>query len=356
MYLILNKTLMTNRDDMLKEALKNIEKEFGKWAIMKLGDNTWNGSINTFHSWSYILDTILWGWYPEWRIIEIYWPESSWKTTLALHAIAEVQKRWEIAAFIDAEHALDPAYAQKLWINIDELIVSQPDYGEQWLQIAEELAKTWAVKLIVVDSVAALVPRSEVEWDMWDSFMWLQARMMSQWLRKLTSILSKTWTAIIFINQIRLKIWVLFGSPETTTWWNALKFFASQRIEIRRWEKLEESKEQIWYVAKVKVVKNKIAPPFKTWEIVVKFNKWIDSDLDMIEAWILFGNITRAWAFYTIGKEKIQWKDRLLGLLQSDEKTRKQLKSDIENRVKEIRLGKAIIPVETVEENLEENE
>lgn len=347
--------IMTNKDEVLKEALKNIEKEFGKWAIMKLWDNTGNWSINTFHSWSYILDTILWGWFPEWRIIEIYWPESSGKTTLALHAIAQVQKKWEIAAFIDAEHALDPNYAQKLGINIDELIVSQPDYGEQALQIAEELAKTWAVKLIVIDSVAALVPRAEVEWDMWDSHMWLQARMMSQWLRKLTSILAKTWTSIIFINQIRLKIWVLFGSPETTTWWNALKFFASQRIDIRRWDKIEENKENIWYIAKVKVVKNKIAPPFKTWEIVVKFNKWIDVELDLIEAWILFWLITRAWAFYSFGKEKVQWKEKLLWVLINDTKAKKELETEIQNRIKEIRIGKAIIPVETIAvEDIEE--
>lgn len=335
---------MTNRDDLLQDALKNIEKQFGKWAIMKLWENSNMWTVNTFHSGSYILDTILgWG-YPEWRAIEIYWPESSGKTTLALHAIAEIQKRWELAAFIDAEHALDPSYAQKLWINLDELILSQPDYGEQWLQIAEELAKSGVVKLIVIDSVAALVPRAEVEWDMWDSYMWLQARMMSQWLRKLTSILAKTWTTIIFINQIRLKIGVLFGNPETTTWWNALKFFASQRVEIRRWEKIEIAKEQIWYVARVKIVKNKIAPPFKDAEIVIKFNMGIDSIIDLIEAWILYWMITRAGAFYTVGDKKVQGKENLIEFLSKDEKTLKKIKEEVILKIKEIRMWKRHIP------------
>ena len=219
---------MANKNQQaLNDAFKTIEKQFWKGSIMRMWDNKNFWIVNTFHSWSYILDLILWWWYPEWRIIEIYWPESSWKTTLTLHAIAEIQKRWEIAAFIDAEHALDPNYARNLGVDVDNLLLSQPDFGEQALQIAEELAKTSAVKLIVIDSVAAMVPRAEVEWDMWDSYMWLQARMMSQWLRKLTSILAKTWTTIIFLNQIRMKIWVMFWNPETTTWGNALKFFAS---------------------------------------------------------------------------------------------------------------------------------
>lgn len=340
---------MTKRDEILQDALKNIEKQFGKWAIMKLWENSNIGTVNTFHSGSYILDTILGWWYPEWRVIEIYWPESSGKTTIALHAIAEIQKRWEIAAFIDAEHALDPSYAQKLGINLDELILSQPDYGEQGLQITEELAKTGAVKLIVIDSVAALVPKSEVEWDMWDSYIGLQARMMSQWLRKLTSILAKTWTTVIFINQIRLKIGVLFGNPETTTWWNALKFFASQRLEIRRWEKIEISKEQVWYLAKIKVVKNKIAPPFKSAEIVIKFNKWIDNTVDLIEAWSAYGIVNRAWAFYSIADRKVQGKDNLVSLLNEDEKLKKALEDEVIQKVKEIRLGKIHIPDKTTE-------
>ncbi len=339
------------RQQVIQEALKNIEKQFWKWAIMTLwkGWNLW--LVNTFHSWSYVLDIILWGWYPEGRIVEIYWPESSWKTTLALHAIAEVQKRWNYAAFIDAEHALDPQYAKNLWVDLDTLLLSQPDYWEQALQIAEELAKTGAVKLIVIDSVAALVPKAEVEWDMGDSYIGLQARMMSQWLRKLTSILAKTWTTAMFLNQIRSKIWVMFGNPETTTWWNALKFFASQRIEIRRWEKLEESKEQVGYKAKVKVVKNKIAPPFKSAEIIIRFNQWIDKLADIVEAWLMLGLIQRSGAFYTVLDQKVQWKEKLYNLLTEKEDIRQNLEQQIQQKIKAIRIGKEDIPEEVESED-----
>ena len=325
---------MSNKDKILQEALKNIEKQFGKGAIMKMGDEKFDFNLKTIHTGSYSLDLILGWWYPEWRIVEIYWPESSWKTTLALHAIAEVQKRWEVAAFIDAEHAMDPVYATNLWVDVENLLLSQPDYWEQWLQIAEELAKSWAVKLIVIDSVAALTPRAEVEWDMGDSFMGLQARMMSQWLRKLTSIAAKTWTIIIFINQIRLKIWVMFGNPETTTGWNALKFYASQRIEIRRWEKIEKNKEQLWYVAKIKNVKNKIAPPFQTTTITILFNKWIDKLSDIIEAWIQVWVIQRNWAFYTVWDQKVQWKEKLKEILQENEVLYKHLEKQITYSIK----------------------
>jgi recombination protein RecA len=342
------------RKQVLETALKNIEKQFWKWAIMTLGKWSNLGLVNTFHSWSYMLDIILGWWYPEWRIVEIYWPESSWKTTLALHAIAEVQKRWHYAAFIDAEHALDPNYAKNLGVDIENLLLSQPDYWEQALQIAEELAKTWAVKLIVIDSVAALVPKAEVEWDMGDSYIGLQARMMSQWLRKLTSILAKTWTTAIFLNQIRSKIWVLFGNPETTTWWNALKFFATQRIEIRRWEKLEESKEQVWYKAKVKVVKNKIAPPFKSAEIIIRFNQWIDKIADIVEAALSLGLITRSWSYYTIGDKKVQGKENLYQLLREDSQFRQDLEHQIQQKIKAIRIWKEEIPEDLEETQKEE--
>lgn len=325
---------MADKKSVLNDAIKAIEKQFWKWSIMKLWDNTVHSMVRTYHSGSFMMDNIFWWWYPEWRIIEIYWPESSWKTSLALHAIAEVQKAWENAAFIDAEHALDPSYAKKLWVDIDNLVLSQPDYGEQALQMAEELAKTWAVKIIVIDSVAALSPQAEVEWDMQDQQMWLQARMMSKWLRKLTSIAAKTWTMLIFINQIRMKIWVMFGNPETTSGWNALKFFATQRIEIRRWEKIEESKEQVGYKARIKVVKNKIAPPFKTCEVVIMFNKWIDRTSDIVEIAQLFGIIKRAWAFYSIYEDKVQWKKALVELLENDEKTFKKLEKDVFERIK----------------------
>ncbi len=334
---------MTGKKDLLKDAFANIEKQFGKWAIMRMGDNANVWLVSTFHSGSYVLDLILWGWYPEWRVVEIYWPESSGKTTIALHAIAEIQKRWEIAAFIDAEHALDPQYARTLWVNTDELLLSQPDFWEQALQIAEELAKSWAVKLIVIDSVAALVPRAEVEWDMWDSYMWLQARMMSQWLRKLASILAKSWTTCVFINQIRMKIWIMFGNPETTPGWNALKFFASQRIEIRKWDKIMEEKEQIWYLAKIKIAKNKISAPFKTAELPVKWKMWYDKTLDIIEAWVILKLIWKWWAFYSIWNQKFQWKEKLAQAVENDEKVKKNLEKDIQNKIKEMRMWKKVL-------------
>lgn len=309
--------------------------------------------MTTFHSGSYVLDLILGGGYPEGRAIEIYGPESSGKTTFALHAIAEIQKRGETAAFIDAEHALDPGYARTLGVDTENLLLSQPDYGEQALEIAEELAKTGAIKLIVIDSVAALVPRAEVEGDMGDSHMGLQARMMSQGLRKLTSIMAKTGTTVIFINQIRMKIGVMFGNPETTTGGNALKFYASQRLEIRRGDKIEDNKELIGYATKIKVVKNKIAPPFRNAEIPIKFKQGIDRGLDTIEAATVLGLISKSGAFYTVPgkKDKVQGKDKLLEVLREDEKLFASLNTDIQNKIKEIRLGKNILP-ETVLEKV----
>jgi recombination protein RecA len=322
------------KQTILDEVLKDIEKQFGKGSIMKLWDNTVHSIVKTYHTGSYMIDDILWGGYPEGRIIEIYGPESSGKTTLTLHAIAEVQKVWESAAFIDAEHALDPIYAQKLGVDINNLILAQPDYGEQALEIAEKLASSGAVKLIVIDSVAALIPKAEVEWDMSDQQMWLQARMMSKWLRKLTSIAAKTWTMIIFINQIRMKIGVMFGNPETTTGGNALKFFATQRIEIRRWEKIEENKEQMGYKAKVKVVKNKIAPPFKSCEVVIRFNQGIDEIADLVEIAMNKGIITRAGAFYSLYDQKFQGKNALIKEIKENEQLKEKLGKDIENTIK----------------------
>jgi len=326
---------MTDKNSVLNDALKSIEKQFGKGSIMKLWDNTVHSIVKTYHSGSFMVDDILWWGYPEGRVIEIYGPESSGKTTLALHAIAEIQKEGENAAFIDAEHALDPSYAQKLGVDINNLVLAQPDYGEQALEIAEQLASTGAVKVIVVDSVAALTPKAEVEWDMADQQMWLQARMMSKGLRKLTSIAAKTGTMIIFINQIRMKIGVMFGNPETTTGGNALKFFASQRIEIRRGEKLEESKEQVGYKAKVKVVKNKIAPPFKTCEVLIRFNQWIDKLADLVEIAMEKWIITRAGAFYTLYDQKTQGKAALIKLLEENESLRTKLEQDVANVIKQ---------------------
>lgn len=334
---------MSTKSQVLQEAFKSIEKQFGKWAIMKMGDNSNVGMVNTFHTGSYVLDLIIgWG-FPEWRVIEIYGPESSGKTTVALHAIAEIQKRGELAAFIDAEHALDPQYAKLLGVNTEELLLSQPDYGEQALQIAEELAKTGAVKLIVIDSVAALVPKAEVEGDMGDSYMGLQARMMSQGLRKLTSILAKTGTTCIFINQIRMKIGVMFGNPETTTGGNALKFFASQRLEIRKGEKIMEEKEQIGYNIKVKTAKNKIFAPFKTAELPVIWGEGYGKSMDIIEAASVLKLINKSGAFYTVGDQKFQWKEKLSVALAGDDKLRKSLETQIQSKIKEMRMGKKVL-------------
>ncbi|PJA47896.1 MAG: recombinase RecA [candidate division SR1 bacterium CG_4_9_14_3_um_filter_40_9] len=349
---------MATKKQELQEAFKNIEKQFGKGAIMRMGDNSNVGLVNTFHSGSYVLDLILGGGYPEGRVVEIYGPESSGKTTIALHAIAEIQKRGETAAFIDAEHALDPCYAKILGVDVDNLLLSQPDYGEQALQIAEELARTGAIRLIVIDSVAALVPRAEVEGDMGDSYMGLQARMMSQGLRKLSSILAKSGTTCIFINQIRMKIGVMFGNPETTPGGNALKFFASQRIEIRKGEKIMNDKEQIGYFAKIKISKNKVAAPFKTAELPVKWTMGYEKTMDIIESADILKIISKSGAFYTIGKQKIQGKDKLAQLLDSDEKVRKNLEKEIIEKIKEMRMGKKVMNDEvlvSVEEGVEED-
>jgi recombination protein RecA len=335
-----------SKQAVLDEAMKHIEKQFGKGSIMKLGDNKNVGTINTFHSGSYLMDIVLWGWLPEGRVVEVYGPESSGKTTLALHAIAEMQKKGEICAFIDAEHALDVSYAKKLWVDTENLLLSQPDFWEQALQIAEELAKTGAVKLIVIDSVAALTPRAEVEGDMGDSHMGLQARMMSQGLRKLTAILSKTGTTVIFINQLRMKIGVMFGNPETTTGGNALKFYASQRIEVRRGEKIEKNKEEVGHLVKIKIVKNKVAPPFKKCEVPVIFGKWFDYAGDIVEAGMLMGLITRAGAFYSVAGEKFQGREALTTFLENTLDLTKKLEQEIILKIKEIRIGKIELPAE----------
>lgn len=343
------------KQQVLKDAIATIEKQFGKWAIMRMGDNANMGQVSTFHSGSYVMDLILgWG-YPEGRVIEMYGHESSGKTTIALHAIAEVQKRGELAAFIDAEHALDPHYARKLWVDVDNLLLSQPDYGEQALQIAEELAKTWAVKLIVIDSVSAMVPKAEVEGDMGDSFMGLQARMMSQWLRKLTGILAKTGTSLIFINQIRMKIGVMFGNPETTSGGNALKFFASQRLEIRKGEKiLGADKEQEGYLCKIKTAKNKIFAPFKTVEIPIKWAQGISKADDIVEASVLLKLISRNGAFYTIGDHKFQGKAKVVEAIETDTKLRSWLETQIQSKIKEMRSGKQVLDEDALDALVED--
>jgi len=275
---------------------------------MKMGDKMHLDIVTTW-SWSIALDDALGGGYAKGRIIEIYGPESSGKTTLTLHAIAEVQKAGGTAAFVDAEHALDPAYAKSIGVNIDELIISQPDYGEQALEIVDALVRSGAVDLIVVDSVAALTPKAEIEWNMGDSFMGLHARLMSQALRKVTGVINKSNSTVIFINQIRMKIWVMFGNPETTTGGNALKFYASQRLEIRKKEKIEsgsgDDKEATGNRVKVKVVKNKIAPPFREIEIDVLFNEGISRAGELIDIGADRGVIKKAGSFYSYGDTKL---------------------------------------------------
>lgn len=325
-----------DKKEALANAISMIEKQFGKWSIMKLWDDATWWKLETIWSGSIWLDLALWGWYGKWRIIEIYGPESSGKTTLTLHAIAEVQKAWGNAAFIDAEHALDPEYARKIWVNTNDLIISQPDYGEQALEIVEALVRSGAVDLIVIDSVAALTPKAEIEWEMWDSHMWLQARLMSQALRKITWVVSKTWCTVIFINQIRMKIWVMFGNPETTTWGNALKFYASQRLEIRKKDKIEEGtwdwKTITWNKVRVKVIKNKIAPPFREAEFDVLYNEWISRVWETLDIWTDMWVIKKSWAFYSYWETKLgQWRENAKQFLRENAEINKELEEVIKN-------------------------
>jgi len=325
-----------NKQDALNNALSMIEKQFGKWSIMKLWDDDARQKIETFSSGSLWLDMALWGWYAKWRIVEIYGPESSGKTTLTLHAIAECQKAGWIAAFIDAEHALDPEYAKKIGVDIDNLLISQPDYWEQALEIVDALVRSWAVDLIIVDSVAALTPKAEIEWDMWDSHMGLQARLMSQALRKITWAINRSNTTVIFINQIRMKIWVMFGSPETTTWGNALKFYASQRLDIRRKAKIEQwvamDKEVMWNLTKVKVIKNKIAPPFREAEFDVMYNQGISKVWEILDIWAQTGVIKKAWAFYSYGDIKLgQGREKCKAFLQENPEIANEIEEVIKN-------------------------
>lgn len=318
-----------NKKEALASALAMIEKQFGAGSVMKMGDKI-HLDIQTSGSGSIALDDALGGWYAKGRIIEIYGPESSGKTTLTLHAIAEVQKAGGTAAFVDAEHALDPAYAKSIGVNIDDLIISQPDYGEQALEIVDALVRSGAVDLIVVDSVAALTPKAEIEGNMGDSFMGLQARLMSQALRKVTGVINKSNSTVIFINQIRMKIWVMFGNPETTTWGNALKFYASQRLEIRKKEKLEsgtgDDKEAFGNRVKVKVVKNKIAPPFREVEIDVLFNEGISLAGELLDLgsdrWV----IKKAGAFYSYWETRLgQGRDNSRTFLKENPKIMKEI-------------------------------
>lgn len=285
-------------------AVEQIERQFGQGSIMKLGEGM-NVAVETIPTGSLSLDIALGGGLPQGRIIEIYGPESSGKTTLALHAVAEVQKRGGLAAFIDAEHAVDPEYAAKIGVKLDDLLISQPDTGEQALEICETLVRSSAVDIIVIDSVAALVPRAEIEGDMGDSHMGLQARLMSQALRKLTGVIAKSKTTVIFINQLRMKIGVMFGNPETTSGGQALKFYASVRLDIRRSEALKDGDNVIGNHVKVKVVKNKVAAPFKVAEFDIMYNEGISTAGDMIDLAVKENLVIKSGAWYSYNDEKI---------------------------------------------------
>jgi recombination protein RecA len=294
----------SGKEKALGLAMEQITKQFGDGAIMKLGESH-KSDVDLFSSGALSIDLALGGGFPKGRIIEIYGPESSGKTTLTLHAIAEIQKQGGTAAFIDAEHALDPQYAKRLGVDTENLFISQPDNGEQALEITETLVRSNAVDVVVVDSVAALVPQAEIEGDMGDSHMGLQARLMSQALRKLTGIINKSKCTVIFINQIRMKIGVMFGNPETTTGGNALKFYSSVRVDIRRIGQIKDGENIIGNRTKVKVVKNKIAPPFRVAEFDIMYNKGISATGDAVDLGVQYGIVGKAGAWFDYNDAKI---------------------------------------------------
>ena len=326
---------MANEDKLkaLDAALLQIEKQFGKGSVMKLGDTGTNMNVETVPTGSLSLDIALGlGGVPKGRIVEIYGPESSGKTTVALHMVAEVQKRGGIAGFIDAEHALDPVYAKNIGVDIDNLYISQPDNGEQALEITETMVRSGAVDIIIVDSVAALVPKAEIEGDMGDSHVGLQARLMSQALRKLTGVISKSNCIVIFINQLREKVGVMFGNPETTTGGRALKFYSSIRMDVRRIESLKQAGEVIGNRTRVKVVKNKIAPPFKEAEFDIMFGKGISREGDILDLAANVNIINKSGAWYAYNGNKIgQGRENAKLYL----KEHPEVMAEVENKVRE---------------------
>ncbi|MEZ4087879.1 MAG: recombinase RecA [Candidatus Gracilibacteria bacterium] len=334
-------------------ALEQIERSFGKGAIMKLGEAQ-KVQVETIPTGSISLDMALGGGIPRGRVIEIFGPESSGKTTLTLHAIAEVQKKGGQAAFIDAEHALDPEYARKIGVNIDELLVSQPDSGEQALEIVDSLVRTNAIDLIIVDSVAALTPRAEIDGEMGDAHMGLQARLMSQALRKLTSTIGKTKTTVIFINQLRMKIGVMFGNPETTTGGNALKFYSSVRMDIRSIGKIENGTGVDKVVngnrVRVKVVKNKIAPPFRIAEFDIMYNKGISFTGDLVDLATKYEITRKSGAFYSYKELKLgQGRENVKDFLDQNEKVLKEIEKEVRTHISSLREDGTAAPKATEE-------
>jgi len=327
------KELNNDKDKILSQVLTDIEKQFGKGAIMKLGSES-HLEVDAVSSGSLSLDIALGiGGYPKGRIIEIFGPESSGKTTFALHAIAEVQKKGGRAAFIDAEHALDPVYAKNLGVNIDELLLSQPDTGEQALEICDALVKSGAINIVVIDSVAALVPQAEIEGEMGDNHVGLQARLMSQALRKLSGTIAKTNTIAIFINQLREKVGVLFGNPETTTGGRALKFYSTIRMDVRRAEAIKQGENVIGSYTKVKIVKNKVAPPFKAATIEIMYGTGVSKLDEIIDIATEDGIIEKSGSWYSYNGEKIgQGRETVKQLLKENTK----LATELENKIREM--------------------
>jgi len=319
----------------LKAALAQIDKQFGKGSVMFLGDEQAQADIEAVSTGSLSLDIALGiGGLPRGRVIEIYGPESSGKTTLTLHAIAEMQKLGGTAAFVDAEHALDPQYAKRLGVNTDELLISQPDTGEQALEITDMLVRSGGVDIVVVDSVAALTPKAEIEGEMGASHMGLQARLMSQALRKLTSNIKKTNTMVIFINQLRMKIGVMFGNPETTTGGNALKFYASVRLDIRRIGAIKKGDEILGNETRVKVLKNKVSPPFKQAEFQILYNQGISRESEIIDLGVTHGFVEKAGAWYSVEGERIgQGKDNAREYLKDNPELSQKIEAQIRDKI-----------------------
>ena len=325
-----------NKERALEQALEQIQKQYGKGAIMKLGEEGLTGSVDVISTGSISLDLATGvGGYPRGRIIEIYGPESSGKTTLTLHAIAEAQKAGGKAAFIDAEHALDPVYAKNLGVDVDELLVSQPDTGEQALEICEMLARSGAIDLIVIDSVAALVPKAEIQGEMGDSHVGLHARLMSQALRKIAGTVNKTNTCVIFINQLREKIGVMFGNPETTTGGRALKFYASMRLDVRKIETLKRGDEMLGNRTRVKIVKNKVAPPFKKSEFDIMYGTGISLAGDVLDTAVEAKIVDKAGSWYSYNGERIgQGRENVKDYLQSHEEMLEEIRKKVMDQFK----------------------